>query len=99
MRKQRLSLENVKPLLFKYVHSTPGLNGKTVTNIQDLPDSELLQTSFGLDLGIDSLDFVLFCLDLERELDINIDLDILEIDLGSKLTLFDFIERVNNTLS
>lgn len=99
---RQLTLANVKPVLFDFLlEAQPAemSDNPFEQNLPKLEDSTLLQASFNRDLGMDSLDFVLFCFELERKLGIRIDLSILSIDLGSKLTLARFLESVNHTLS
>ena len=89
MKKIELSLEMIKPVLIACTQCTD--SGEQAF-IADIPDSELLRASFEYDLSMDSLDFLVFCTELERQFNINVDLDI---DYASKLTVVQFLDYVN----
>ena len=95
---RKVTLENVKPVLFDHVPATQA-DEHTELNLETISDSSLLEATFCHDLGMDSLEFVLFCFDLERKLGIKIDLTTKNIDFDSKLNLADFLQHINFSLS
>ncbi|MBR3676325.1 MAG: hypothetical protein IKN71_04250 [Alphaproteobacteria bacterium] len=96
MKKIELSLETIKPVLIACTQCTD--NKAQTFNVADIPDSELLAASFEYDLSMDSLDFLMFCTELERQLNIRFDLSVMDTDFAPKLTLVQFLDYVN-TLS
>ena len=96
MKKIELSLEMIRPVLFECTQSNSSAEtAEEAFDVTDMPDSDLLAASFGYDLGMDSLDFALFCIEVERKLNVKIDTAIADVNYGPKLTLAQFLNRVN----
>ena len=101
VKMRNVTLEEVKPVLFAHVPAAQAdelSTEKPMLDPKTIPDSDLIRSAFIYDLGLDSMEFVLFCLDLERKLDIKIDLTAPDIELDPRLNLGDFLRHINLSL-
>lgn len=88
----KIGLSTIKPVLIACTQfAEPEEND---FNVAGIPDSDLMRASFGYDLGMDSLDFMLFCLELERQLNVRVDIPFINANFNPNLTLAQFLDRV-----
>lgn len=88
----KIELSTIKQVLIDCTQSAePRENGFSVASI---PDSDLMRASFGHDLGMDSLDFLSFCLELERQLNVRVDIPFINANYNPNLTVDQFLDCV-----